>query len=517
VIRSVHLHHDTYVDSVVQLSGTRAMRAVEGVDWAAAAMATPGNLETLLAEGFAEGDWSGAGANDVFLAVRAASDEACEAARKAGETAMFAAPGGGGEPVQEAPPRTVGEAVARAPGSNVAVVSVPGDYAALEAHKALSAGLHVLLFSDNVPVDAEIELKERAARLGRLVMGPGAGTAMLGRTCLGFANVLQDDRRRGRVAVVAAAGTGAQEAAALLDRWGVGVPHVIGLGGRDLTTAVGGRMALAAVEALAADEGVDVVLLVSKPPDADVARAVAKAAAGTPLVAALIGLPPEEADLGAGATVARTLEAGAVAAARAVGAAVPDPAAGLVERVGVLAAELPAGRTLVRGLFSGGTLCYESLVVLAEVLGPVHSNTPLDKALGLPAPAGAHTCLDLGEEEYTRGRPHPMIDPEARIAMLREQGGDPGVAAIVLDVVLGHGAHADPAAELAPVCREIIADGGPRAVVYVLGTDGDPQGLDRQRRAFTDAGCLVTDTAARASLAAAALATRRPEIAGTSL
>ena len=165
-------------------------------------------------------------------------------------------------------------------------MSVPGDYAALEAHKALSAGLHVLLFSDNVSVEDEIALKDRARDLGLLVMGPGAGTAMLGQTCLGFANVV----RPGRVAVVAAAGTGAQEAAALLDRWGVGVAHVIGLGGRDLSARVGGRMAIAAVRALVADEATDAILLVSKPPDAEVAREVVAAATGKPLVAALIGV-----------------------------------------------------------------------------------------------------------------------------------------------------------------------------------------------------------------------------------
>ena len=196
---------------------------------------------------------------------------------------------------------------------------------------------------------------------------------------------------------------------------------------------------------------------------------------------------------------------------------VPDPAAGLVEGVREQIGALPAGRTLVRGLFSGGTLCYESLVVLAGVLGPVHSNTPIDKCRGLPAPDHAHTCLDLGEEEFTKGRPHPMIDPEARIELLREAGDDPEVAAIILDVVLGHGSHADPAAELAPVCAAITAGGGPRIVVYVLGTDGDPQGLERQRRAFTEAGCLVTETAARASLAAAAISLRQPDLAATPL
>ncbi|WP_240157610.1 protein FdrA [Pseudonocardia broussonetiae] len=511
MIHSLTVHPETYVDSIMQLSGTRALRAVEGVDWASAAMATPTNVKTLQDEGFPADDLSGAGANDLVLAVRAESQDAVDAALEAGDQALFAARGTPSE-TAKVPAATLDEALRRQPGSSVAVVSVPGDYAALEAHKALSAGLHVLLFSDNVPVEDEIALKDRAVGLGLLVMGPGAGTAMLGGTCLGFANVVAP----GRVAVVAAAGTGAQEAAALLDRWGVGISQVVGLGGRDLGARVGGRMALAAVRGLAADEGTDAILLVSKPPDVDVARAVLAAAGDTPLVAALIGVP-EDFEAPPGVTVTRTLEAGAVAMARIAGAPAPDVTAGLVDAVRAEADRLPARRTLVRGLFSGGTLCYESLVVLADVLGDVHSNTPLRAGLGLPAPQGAHTCLDLGEEEYTKGRPHPMIDPQARLELLREVGDDPDVAAIVLDVVLGYGAHDDPAAELAPECARIVAGGGPAVVVYVLGTEQDPQGLERQRAEFTDAGCLVTATAARASLAAAALARREPELAGTAL
>ncbi|MEN3300040.1 MAG: FdrA protein, partial [Pseudonocardia sp.] len=218
-----------------------------------------------------------------------------------------------------------------------------------------------------------------------------------------------------------------------------------------------------------------------------------------------------------GVVVTRTLEAGAVAAVAAMGKQAPDPAAGLAALVRDAAGSLGPERTLVRGLYSGGTLCYESLVVLADVLGPVYSNTPLRSGLGLPAPDGAHTCLDLGEEEYTKGRPHPMIDAEARIELLREQAADPSVAVIVLDVVLGHGAHPDPASELAPVCAAITGEGGPAVVVYVLGTDGDPQGYERQRRAFADAGCVVTETAARASSAAAAIALRKPELTSVAL
>jgi FdrA protein len=510
--RAVLLFRDTYLDSVVQLSGTRAMREVPGVDWAAVAMATEANLATLAAEGFDAAEWAGAGPADLFLAVRADSEDARTAAQEAGRAAAFA-PREAPTHAVEADPRSLPEAVARQAGSTVAVISVPGDYAALETHQALGAGLDVLLFSDNVPLEEEIELKARAASLGRLVMGPGAGTAMLGRTCLGFANVVAPlAARTGAVGVVAAAGTGAQEAAALLDRFGIGVTHVVGLGGRDLSARVGGPMGRLAVRTLAADPVTDAILLVSKPPDPDVARAVVAEAGDTPVVAALIGM---DAPLDGPASVlqAPTLEAGVLAVLRTLGQDAPDPAAGLREQVDAAIAAVGPQRTLVRGLFSGGTLCYESLVVLSRVLGPVWSNTPLDDALAVPAPPSSHVCLDLGEEEYTRGRPHPMIDPEARLEHLREQGADPEVAVIVLDVVLGYGSHPDPAGELAAECARITADGGPRVVVYVLGTEGDPQGLDAQRRAFRAAGCLVTETAARASFAAAAIARREPALA----
>ena len=222
----VRLLKDAYVDSVLQMAATRAMREVEGVEWATAAMATPANVAVMEGEGF---DLAGAGANDCVLAARAVDDEAADAALAAGDAAL----GGGAGQKAATPgataraPGSLEEAVAQLPDANLAIVSVPGDYAALEAHKALTAGLHVLLFSDNVPVEEEIELKERGSALGRLVMGPGAGTAVLGGCGLGFANAV----RRGRVGVVAAAGTGAQEVMCLLDRWGSGVSAVIGVGG----------------------------------------------------------------------------------------------------------------------------------------------------------------------------------------------------------------------------------------------------------------------------------------------
>jgi FdrA protein len=259
-----------YRDSLLLLSATRAMRDGDGVEWATAVMATPGSVQDLAEAGFAVADLAGADANDLVLAVRAPDAGAADAALELGRAVLFAQ-AGRDEAVSALPaPRTIEGATTQLSDANVAVVSVPGPYAGLAAHQALTRGLHVLLFSDNVPLEEEIALKERAGALGRLLMGPGAGTAVLGGVGLGFANAV----RRGRVGVVAAAGTGAQEVMTLLDRWDVGVSHVIGVGGRDLSARVGGRMAAGAVRALDADPGTDAILLVSKPPDTRVAAEV---------------------------------------------------------------------------------------------------------------------------------------------------------------------------------------------------------------------------------------------------
>lgn len=500
----LRIFRDTYVDSVVQLSAGRAMNEIAGVEWAAAAMATAANLQTLKSQGFSVTDLGAA--NDLFLAVRGTDDESVQNALDAGSDAMFAGRESKGGPASPRGHRTIGRAVRELPGTNIAIVSVPGAYAALEAHEALTAGLDVLLFSDNVSVSDEIALKDRAVRLGRLLMGPGAGTAMLGGTGLGFANVVKS----GPVGVVAAAGTGAQEAMSLLDRWGVGISCVIGLGGRDLSDAVDGRMAKAAIASLRADPRTELIFLVSKPPAERVARAVLAAADGLPLVASLVGRTRDAGPV-SGPRPARTLEAGALDVLDLLGVGRPDVVGDLAERVAEAGERLAPERTLVRGLFSGGTLCYESLVILSDVLGPVYSNVPLAESLRAPAPPGSHVCLDLGEEEYTLGRPHPMIDPQARVEMLDEQGRDAAVAVILLDVVLGLGAHEDPAGQLAPACARAVRQ-GVAVVAYVLGTDRDPQGYTRQRQILLDAGCVVTETAARASFAAAAIAVRDPAL-----
>jgi FdrA protein len=497
----------TYRDSLLLMSATRAMENGAGVSWATAEMATPAAVEDLTGRGFPPGDLAGADANALVLAVSAADDQAAAEALDLGQTAIFAAAAAPSEDPGRPAPRTIGEAAARLPEANVAIVSVPGPYAAVAAHSALSAGLHVLLFSDNVPLAEEVELKERARRLGLLLMGPGAGTAMLAGVGLGFANAVT----KGPVGVVAAAGTGAQEVMSLLDRWDIGVSQVIGVGGRDLSAAVGGLMAAEAVRALDADPGTEVILLVSKPPDAEVARTVIGASRSTPVVAACLGMSAPDGRIG-DARLADTLEHGARQVAQILRKPVPETGQDLAGVVESTAARMEGSRHAVRGFFTGGTLCYEAQVVLSRVLGPVYSNIPLRKDFGLPAPPGAHVCLDLGEEEYTKGRPHPMIDPTARTEIIRAEAFGDDVAAVLLDVVLGYGSHPDPAGEIAGTCADLAA-GGAAVIAYVLGARADQQGLDRQRRRLQDAGAIVTASAAEAARVAAAVAARQPALA----
>jgi FdrA protein len=510
----LRIHPGAYLDSLLLMSATVTMEECAGVEWAGAVMATPRGLEELSLGGFSGGRLTETTANDLVLAVRANDEPAVEAALEAGWQEAFAERDQArNHDAAERTPASLAEAVRGDPDINVAIVSVPGEYAALEAHHALTAGLHVLLFSDGVTLQEEIELKERASRLGLLVMGPGAGTAVLGGTGLGFANVFAASRRAGigRVGVVAAAGTGAQEVSALLDRWGAGVSQVVGVGGRDMTEQVGGRMAQLAVRALDDDPDTDAVLVVSKPPSPGAAEQVLLQRGTTPVVAVFLGL--SDLEPGPGVQLVRTLEQGALAALRLVGGSAPRPSAGLREAVDAAAARLAPHRRTVRGLFSGGTLCYEAQLILEDLLGEVYSNEPLREQHRLPAPEGAHVLLDLGAEEYTRGVPHPMIEPSGRLALLREQSNEPDVAVVLIDVVLGHGSHADPAGRLAPVCAELMADGGPQVVAYVLGTEGDPQVYSRQRAVLEEAGCLVPETNARAAYVACSLALRKPELA----
>ena len=503
---NIRSHPNTYLDSVKLLAGSRAILETAGIEWGAVVTGTPANIEVLIEEGFNSADLTGVGANDLVMAAKGTG---FERAFLNAETEMFIAPAAASSDSDRSSLRSVAETLALSEPPNLAVISVGGAYAALEAHKAISAGMDVLLFSDNLSVEDEIELKLRAEKRSLFLMGPGAGTAVIDGVGLGFANAV----REGSIGVVAASGTGAQEVMSLIHRSGLGVSQVIGVGGRDLSEAVGGRMTAQAIRSLEEDPQTQAILLVSKPPSPSVSKWLLNRPDAKPIVAALIGLD-RPIDVSPHVTLTSDLEEGVVAVASVVGMAFAPVEEGLVELAGRAIGRVDDSRTVIRGLFSGGTMCFEAMTLMSEHGLEVHSNTPLRPDLTLDVTeAASHVCLDLGEEEYTSGRPHPMINPAARIEMIKRQGALPETAVVLLDVVLGYGSHDDPAGQLAPACSDVMAiDGGPQVVAYVLGTDSDPQGIANQRSTLEDAGCLLAATNARAALMAVAIATRQPEI-----
>ncbi|MEX1163658.1 MAG: hypothetical protein WEB03_08765, partial [Nitriliruptor sp.] len=461
--------------SLMQVS--RRVGDVDGVTKALVAMATELNLGLLAGMGFDDVD---TGPNDMIVAIRAADGDAIAAALAEVEAALAASSGGGQAGFGDGPPpRTVrdGAAAAASGGepADLALISTPGEHAYLEALDAIRAGLHVMLFSDNVPVDAEVALKSEAADRGLLVMGPDAGTAIVAGVGLGFANVIQP----GPVGIVAASGTGAQQLTCLLDDAGIGVSHVLGVGGRDLKEAIGGRSTLQALRALDEDPATDLIVVLSKPPAEAVAAAVRDAADActTPVVLGLLG--PGERDL-----TAITAEV-----ADALGRSFEEP------RWWPAPTEPQGTYVELRGLFAGGTLCQEATLLVADAFGEVASNVSLPGATGLVdgLDTSGHVLVDLGEDEFTAGRPHPMIDQSLRLERITAEAARPGGKVLLLDVVLGHGAHADPASELAPAIETAIADAVDdlAVVVSLCGSSGDPQGRDRQAETFVAAGASV--------------------------
>ena len=465
----VEVRPGAYADSVTLLRVSRTAQGLDGVTAAQVAMATPLNVEVLTGMGFEVP--AGTGPNDLVVALHLAGDDALPGALDGVERALREAnrpaphSGDGGPAV---PPRTTGSALERDPAA-LALVSVPGPHACVEAMDALDAGRDVMIFSDNVPVEQEVALKTVAAERGLLVMGPDCGTAVVGGVGLGFANTVAP----GPVGIVAASGTGCQQLLALLDHAGVGVSAALGVGGRDLSAAVGGAATREALRRLDADPRVELIVLVSKPPADDVAD-------GLRVLAAQLTTPVEFALLGAGRP---DLTAATEAVLTRLGRPVPQwPVHGRAQPGGT-------GRAL-RGLFVGGTLATEA----AQIAAAAQVDTAQDGT--------GHTFVDFGDDAYTAGRAHPMIDPTLRLEHLAAALADPDTGAVLLDVVLGHGAEPDPAALLAPA----IAGAAVPVVITVVGTGADPQGLDRQVDALVAAGAEVHLSHARATRRALDLA-----------
>ena len=505
-----------YHDSVRLMRVSEQVRREAGVQEIILAMGTQNNKKILAAAGLGNAKVDAAAANDLVIAIVADSEGAAERAIEKADTLLIQRASGASNTY-----RSLGSALGAMPDANLALISVPGEYAAAEARTALERGLHVMLFSDNVVIEDELELKILAREKGLLVMGPDCGTAIIGQARLGFANVVQP----GPVGIVGASGTGIQELCVLLHRQGVGISHAIGTGGRDLDAVVGGITMLAAIDYLEMDARTKIILLTSKPPNPEVAKKVLESAArcSKPVVVNFLGGDPGMI-AAFGLTPAATLEE---AARKVLSLTLADATeyrgTGMTENLlqdlsAKSAQVLRAEQTCLRGLFSGGTLCYEAMLILREQIGDVYSNIPLSKKYQLSdtSQSREHTLLDLGDDLFTQGRAHPMIDPTLRNQRFLQEAQDPKTGVILLDIVLGYGAHENPAEGLVNVIREsrqrAEADNREFIVVaYVCGTQEDPQQHSRQEKLLSDAGVLLTNSNAEASRLAGAIIRRHAD------
>lgn len=492
-----------YMDSAALMRLSQAIGEIPGVTQAALMIGSPSNKRLMADAGLLAELGELAGANDLVIAVNAESEAVGEAALAEAEALLDRPPasqgasqGAGGE----YRPRGLAAALAMLEGANLALISVPGEFAAEEARKALRRDLHVMIFSDNVTLADERALKNEARERGLLLMGPDCGSAIISGAPLGFANAVP----RGAIGIVAASGTGLQEVACLIARAGAGISHAIGVGGRDLSPEIGGQTTLAAIDALDDDPATAAIVIISKPPDGEVARRVLERVGRSrkPFTICFLGL--ETTALPANARAALTLRD---AAELALGGA------GAVPIVPGQRAAGAGGRRWIRGLYSGGTLCAEAQIVLRQAGERSFSNATIPGGETLPDGPGTahnvagHTLVDLGADEYTHGRPHAIIDPAMRLPHLAKALADPIAAAVLLDVVLGYGAHCDPAAAIVAAIAAAPRD-RPAIIASVCGTADDPQIYAAQLAKLTGAGVLVASSNAAAAEHALALIRR---------
>jgi FdrA protein len=531
------LQRNTYFDSISLMKIARLLTAMDGVEDAAAIMATEPNLQLLAEAGLAPFEIEGNASitptpADILFVVRASDEHVAQAALQAGQEQLTQRPTttsntdtiGTVNPPQH---RSLEQAVRLHPEAKLATISVPGPYAALEAEQALRAGLHVFLFSDNVPLADEIALKTLAHERGLLVMGPDCGTAMFNGAGLGFINVVP----RGPIGIVGASGTGIQQVMSLIAQHKSGVSQVIGCGGRDLTEAVGAITTLQGLRLLQEDEQTKVIVLISKPPAPSVAERVLATATAIshtkPVVAIFVGADHDtlQSRYGERIIITRTLAEAAEKAIQCLGGVTID----LGDHKGHPYHEtkqpeedIRRGRArlgpgfghktdplqspgFLSALFSGGTLCDEAMHIWAARLGPIYSNIPLKPEWQLREGQVGHRAIDFGADEYTRGRPHPMIDPSLRLKRLQEEARNPDVGVILLDIVLGYCSHPDPASVYAPAIRA-AREQAQRAgrsltcIISLCGTEDDPQRLSLQAQQLRDVGAEVFTSNAEAAL-----------------
>ena len=496
------VERNRYYDSVFLMAVAHRLTDLEGMEEAAAVMGSPANKEILDGMGVDAASVADATPNDLIVALRGDQEVVAAVLQDIKEWLV--------RPKTALATSTVGsldEALSRQSNSNLAVISVPGEYAAAETEAALDRGMNVFLFSDHVAVEDEVALKKKASDQGLIVMGPDCGTALIGGRGIGFANAV----RRGPIGVVAASGTGLQEFTCLVHQSGLGISHGLGTGGRDLSDAVGGVSTLAGIDALEEDPETKVIAIVSKPPGVATLQVISErlSRCAKPVITCFLGVSADQNEQ-ASFEVFRSIDDAVSAAVRHAG----DEAgkigtsgrAQLESEARDEAVRMAPGQTFIRGLFAGGTFCYQSQSVLRDAGLVLHSNAPLEgvKSLGDSAASVGHSLVDMGADEFTVGTPHPMIDATQRAKRIAMEAADPNVAVLLLDFILGFNASNDPAGDLAEAissARQTASANGRYlcVVASVCGTDEDPQGLETQIEILKEVGAHVFASNVKAS------------------
>ena len=515
--RDVTIKKNRYFDSVFLMAVARRLNDQSGIENAAAVMGSPANKEILLGMGFSLEAMEPAGPSDLVVALQGDTDAIRALIEDIDEWLVRPTP-----ELASALAVSFDDALSQQADSNLVVISVPGEYAAREAGIALDRGTNVFLFSDHVSVEDEVALKQKAAEAGLIVMGPDCGTSLIGGTGVGFANAV----RRGPIGVVAASGTGLQEFTCLVHRAGSGISHGLGTGSRDLSDAVGGVSTLTAIDALEEDSATTVIAIVSKPPGESTLRRVVRRLnrSGKPVAACFLGLRSDSLPEDARFELCSTVDDAVAASLRLAGEDVVGLLSSPVDQLTTLATnetqQMAAGQGYVRGLFAGGTFCYQTQEVMRDSGIVAYSNAPLEgmRELDDSHASVGNTLIDMGADEFTVGTPHPMIDATERARRILAEAHDPQVAVLLLDFILGYNASPDPAGDLAGSigeARRVAKQAGRylSVVTSVCGTDSDPQDLEQQEQILRDAGAIVFASNVQASSFTRDILLQRTEVA----
>jgi FdrA protein len=508
------IKHNAYFDSVTLMLFSSKLGGIEGVQEAAVMMGTDHNIELMKSSGILSEELaSKVTANDLVIGIKAVSQEVVDLAIKTLEE-QFENKTKTSEGTGAIRVKTVDAAVKKMDGLNFAIVSLPGRFAAAETMKCLKNGMHVLLFSDNITIDEENQLKDYAVKNSLLMMGPDCGTAIINGVALGFANVV----RKGNIGLVAASGTGLQELTVIIDKLGGGISQALGTGGRDLKKDIGGKMMLLALDALANDPETQVIGIVSKPPAKEVMVKILDKVnqISKPVVACFLGGDPSLVE-GTDTIATETIEE---AAYQLVKLSKGDLTVNLqhyseeeLNRLVEKEVSKFQGQKYLRGLYTGGTLAYEGMLILDAKVGGIYSNIAMNKDFSLKdvEVSKENSVLDMGDDYFTDGMPHPMIEPKLRSERIKKEASDPETAVILVDCVLGYGSHDDPAGAVATAVTQAKALQGDRHVTYiasVCGTERDPQVLSNQVEKLKNAGIIVLPTNAQAAQLAARILER---------